>query len=180
MSTYEMEYFTSWPQYFAQLGLSLNTEFYFEEYPQYGELMDDLGILDEQIIKMLLEERKLDAQEGYDGFIDCLIHGSRYAMELEDQIERIIDMFVARGAKIDFDVFFKSYVDDFDEFNVTPVCGHLIDCTAKHGLDATKYGPWETIEETYWEYADQSLPARDIERMYLKWSSKVLGGTRTY
>lgn len=180
----------SWDDYYDALVDYCSTEFC--RYVDYSYYIGSVGT-DLDIVTMLLN-KGLSAQEGLDKFLMAAIRGNRYSAELllehgkpyrqradtpdyENYLLRknpIIDLFVQRGAVVNYDILFANYTHACDDFAYTRICGQLIDLTHHYGLDASKYGDWKNIRALHWEQIHDSISGVEAEKMYLKFCSVYL------
>ena len=103
-----MDYpFATWKSYYAALTQSLKTSaFAFAKtYPQYARYQEDTPYSEVKIVEELLRSQQ-SPQEGLDGFVQALLEGGRYALEMKDSIKKIIKMFIEAGAKPNTDCLF--------------------------------------------------------------------------
>jgi hypothetical protein len=104
--------FNSWETFFEAFNVALTTEFFDEDFPQYGEILDTLTNYD--IIKSMVKEHNLDVDDGLYKYIYALCYtGTRYASECYDS--SIINFFIKKGAKFPTDLLFNSNKDIFNE-----------------------------------------------------------------
>jgi hypothetical protein len=171
-----MDYpFSTWTGYFGALTESLSTEYYGETYPQYEKQMNR-GNTDANIIQRLLK-LGLDPQEGFDGFLQALLDGHRYASDMPD-IATILAMFIEKGAKPNIDCLFEINCTSFeDEVQSYEVRGSLIDDLSQFDIDVSKIYDWSSIEAVHHEELTDDEIEEDYEkacRMVLKSKSQYL------
>ena len=172
--------FPSWKSYTDAYCESLNTEFYFETYPEYAALGNELENLDLMIVKELLNAG-YSPQEGLELFASACLKGPRYLndMSFTEILQPCIDAFIEHGAKITqemVDVLFTiEQFDDivFEQYNVR-ARATMLDAYSKHNIDISSHGEWKTVEPLYWEYIPKKTEYVMQCRMYMKHCSKFL------
>ena len=103
----------TWDEFFIPFTQYLEGEVWGDEYSKFREYSDKYGINVDVILKVLLD-KNFDAQEGLDKLFLSLIEGHRYAYEIINSLQRldgescIIKEFIRHGAKINYDILFKS------------------------------------------------------------------------
>jgi hypothetical protein len=178
-----MDYpFTSWKTYYAALTQSLKTDAFVKTYPQYGRYQEDTPYSEVKIVEELLKSQG-NPQEALDGFVQSLLEGGRYALEMKPSIKKIIKLFIEAGAKPNVDCLFDLKYPEEDHFEdeVTSgyykVRGFLIDVFSEYGIDVYKYYDWAAIDYVYWEDIDQKIVDEDYQKacfMVLKYYSEYL------
>lgn len=180
-----MDYpFATWKTYYAALTHSLKTNaFAFAKtYPQYARYQEDTRYSEVKIVEELLKSQG-NPQEGLDGFVQALLEGGRYALDMKDSIKKIIKIFIDAGAKPNTDCLFdlkypeENHFEDEVTSGYYSVRGFLIDVFSEYGIDVEKYYDWAAIDYVYWEDIDQKIVDEDYQKacfMVLKYYSEYL------
>lgn len=158
--------FQNWNDYYEALRVTLDKQFFGDSYPAYYQAYQECNEIDIIIIRSLLEQG-LDVQEGYNGFIEAILGGYRYSCEMKYTFPKVLNMFISRGAVPNIDILFtKNFTEEYvfiqgrsihvsfeDEVGNYSSRGCLIDAFAEiyPTLDVSKYGDWQSMEETYWD-----------------------------
>ena len=141
--------FKSWGTFIQAFNTGLNTEFFEEEYPKYGKILDKYSNYD--IIRTMVKKYNLDVDDGLYDYIYTLCYtGVRYADAGYDP--GIINFFIQKGAKFPIDLLFDSESDYFnsdveEEFYSYNIRGTILDNFGKKlQLDVSEYADWKNIE----------------------------------
>jgi len=178
-----MDYpFATWKTYYAALTHSLKTDAFVKTYPQYSRYQEDTRYSEVKIVEELLKSQG-NPQEGLDGFVQALLEGGRYALDMKDSIKKIIKIFIDTGAKPNTDCLFdlkypeENHFEDEVTSGYYSVRGFLIDVFSEYGIDVEKYYDWAAIDYVYWEDIDQKIVDEDYQKacfMVLKYYSMYL------
>jgi hypothetical protein len=114
---------TGWENAIDNIRLSADTCFF-----------DEHGM--EDVVKYGLD-KGWDAQDG----LNRMLHRSLYDINMRDSVPDCIELFLQRGAVVNYDTFFDN-TPDMDD-----ACAELIDLTAEYGLDPRVYIDWPNYEE---------------------------------
>ena len=182
-----MDYpFASWSQLYAGLLEHFSTEFYDETYPELKKYINSYdGKWSEgsnpiySMLQKFLEDGH-DAQEGLDGFLNCVIEGHRYSFEFKDWFQSFLELFLAKGATMKLSILFEPrWKEDFEvesySYNVRAM---LLDSFSKIRdikSDVLQYADWKTVKGDYWEDLLDSQEDFDTLRFkVLKYHSEFL------
>ena len=181
-----MDYpFATWKSYYVALTQSLKTTNAFafaKTYPQYARYQEDTRYSEVKIVEELLISQQ-SPQEGLDGFVQALLEGGRYALDMKDSIKKIIKIFIDAGAKPNTDCLFdlkypeENHFEDEVTSGYYSVRGFLIDVFSEYGIDVEKYYDWAAIDYVYWEDIDKKIVDEDYQKacfMVLKYYSMYL------
>jgi hypothetical protein len=176
--------FSSWKDYFPAFIESCESEYFEEKYPEYAlkcAEYDNIG-LDKEIVESLLHKGE-DPQEGLDLFIEAMLKGHHYSLDviLDGEFNDIIKLFLDKGASIKIDDILKKdpYATSFEDEveGRASVQGAMLCAIEKKFIPNLsnildeKIG-WRSIDGEYWEnmLCDDGLDSKfgDIETARLK------------
>lgn len=161
--------YKSWAEFYDAFKCSLDTEYYEEEYPEYGKY------LDEDIVSHLLSIG-CDPQEGLDWFVDAVLFSSRYVLDRIDTIQKCMKILFDAGAKLDATKVFARTYDPSDATLEDEINNYESKAIIAMFTDPEKYVKnWNDIHGKYWE--DIDLDSTDFETarlMHLKYRCDYL------
>lgn len=193
--------FDTWNGFFSAFKRSLQSEFYGDEYPGYKREQDERGgnAVDVSIVEALLANGA-SPQDGFDGLIQAVLNGDRYAHGLRNgYLSSLFQPILARGVILNLAPIFAAtnpppapetrvgtMGDDWEEeansnYKARGVLlDELADAMDKQELgllDASQFYDFDSIPAAEWEDEDiGGILFEKARMMILKGQSEFLGG----